>query len=216
MTELHGFRQAYDQIWQSTVIELEGQREQYQREMLAMSARLTMVADELVWQKRMGIVQSTLLLLCLGLVLFARPGNGYLEGPFMQQVMHKSQAALSRAGWESPLASPSPEGRSPVAMFRRKLWRSHTDPAGGSLTDGTDSRPETKDGPEVNVELPTPPGEEAMYTPESDDEPVAVDGEAEDEDETLDLRRVKSEVVLPPEIRTSEVAKEPPDLTDDT
>ncbi|KAF2768712.1 hypothetical protein EJ03DRAFT_251373, partial [Teratosphaeria nubilosa] len=72
MNELHGFRQAYDQLWQSTVIELEGQREQYQREMLALSTRLTLVADELVWQKRMGIVQSTLLLLCLSLVLFAR------------------------------------------------------------------------------------------------------------------------------------------------
>ena len=75
MKELHGFRQAYDQLWQSTVIELEGQREQHQREMVALSARLGMVADELVWQKRMGIVQSTLLLLCLGLVLFSRSGN---------------------------------------------------------------------------------------------------------------------------------------------
>ena len=111
MKELHGFRQAYDQLWQSTVIELEGQREQNRREMLALSSRLTMVADELVWQKRMGIVQSTLLLLCLGLVLFARAGNsqGYLEVPVvMQQMMNKSSAALSRAGWESPPASPSP------------------------------------------------------------------------------------------------------------
>ncbi|EMF12137.1 Sad1_UNC-domain-containing protein, partial [Sphaerulina musiva SO2202] len=72
MVELQGFRQAYDQLWQSTVIELEGQRETYQREMLALSSRLTMVADELVWQKRVGIVQSTLLLMCLVLVLFGR------------------------------------------------------------------------------------------------------------------------------------------------
>ncbi|KAF2207120.1 hypothetical protein CERZMDRAFT_26602, partial [Cercospora zeae-maydis SCOH1-5] len=72
MAELHGFRQAYDQLWQSTVIELENQRETHQREMLALSSRLTMVADELVWQKRMGIVQSALLLMCLALVLFGR------------------------------------------------------------------------------------------------------------------------------------------------
>jgi len=125
MSELNGFRQAYDQLWQGTVIELEGQREQYQREMLALSTRLTLVADELVWQKRMGIVQSTLLLLCLGLVLFARQSNGYLELPLVQQMMNKSQAAL-RAGWESERNSPSPPSRSPVGLFRRRVWRSST------------------------------------------------------------------------------------------
>lgn len=158
MTELHGFRQAYDQLWQSTVIELEGQRETYQREMLALSARLTMVADELVWQKRMGIVQSTLLLLCLALVLFGRSSNGYIEMPLMQQMMNRSTAAL-RAGWESPPNSPSPDSRSPVSLFRRKLWRSSTEPAGetGNLTDSEVSRPPSKDGPpNVLVEPPSP------------------------------------------------------------
>ncbi|KAF2720504.1 hypothetical protein K431DRAFT_199549, partial [Polychaeton citri CBS 116435] len=72
LAELQGFRQAYDQLWQSTVIELDGQKEQYQREMLVMSTRLSIVADELVWQKRMAIVQSTLVIICLGFVLFAR------------------------------------------------------------------------------------------------------------------------------------------------
>ncbi|KAK4501668.1 hypothetical protein PRZ48_007477 [Zasmidium cellare] len=157
MTELHGFRQAYDQLWQSTVIELEGQRETYQREMLALSARLTMVADELVWQKRMGIVQSTLLLLCLALVLFGRSSNGYIEMPLMQQMMNRSTAAL-RAGWESPPNSPSPDSRSPVSLFRRKLWRSSTEPAGenSNLTDSEVSRPQSKEGPNVLVEPPSP------------------------------------------------------------
>lgn len=159
MAELHGFRQAYDQLWQSTVIELENQREQYQREMLALSTRLTLVADELVWQKRMGIMQSTLLLLCLGLVLFGRQGNGYLELPLTQHLMLKSQAAL-RSGWESEANSPSPSSRSPVSLFRRKVWRSNTEPAGnGSVTDatGTESRPGTRDGgPDVQFEPPTP------------------------------------------------------------
>ncbi|KAK4894978.1 hypothetical protein LTR27_006845 [Elasticomyces elasticus] len=136
MTELHGFRQAYDQLWQGTVIELEGQREQYQREMLALSSRLTLVADELVWQKRMGIVQSTLLLVCLGLVLFARQGNtGYMESTLAQQLMSRSQAAI-RAGWESDPNSPSsPTSRSPVSIFRRKIWRSSTEPNGAISVD---------------------------------------------------------------------------------
>lgn len=168
MTELQGFRQAYDQLWQSTVIELEGQREQYQREMLALSTRLTFVADELVWQKRMGIVQSTLLLLCLGLVLFARHGNGYLDMTLAQQLMTKSQAAF-RGGWESEPNSPSPVSRSPVSVFRRRIWRSSTEPANGALSDGTDTRPQTRDGaPDVEIEPPTPPTEDGQAGAEED------------------------------------------------
>lgn len=165
MSELHGFRQAYDQLWQSTVIELEGQREAYQREMLALSSRLTLVADELVWQKRLGIVQSTLLLLCLALVLFGRGSNGYMEMPLMQHMMNRSTAAL-RAGWESPPNSPSPDSRSPVSIFRRKLWRSKTEPTGevSTLTDSEVSRPQSKEGPEVLVQPPSP----ASRGPQSD------------------------------------------------
>ncbi|CAK1365652.1 unnamed protein product [Cercospora beticola] len=180
MAELHGFRQAYDQLWQSTVIELEGQRETYQREMLALSSRLTMVADELVWQKRMGIVQSTLLLMCLALVLFGRSSNGALEVPLMQQLLNKSTTALS--GWDTPPLSPSPESRSPVSLFRRKLWRSSTAPADSQYASddggpgGVDSsRPVTREGrpqPEISVEAPSPPrgsGAEAQ-TDEWEDE----------------------------------------------
>jgi hypothetical protein len=208
--ELHGFRQAYDQLWQSTVLELEGQREQYQREMLVLSSRLTLVADELMWQKRMGIVQSGLLLLCLGLVLFARQGlQGYLEVPLMQQMMNKSSAALSRAGWESPPASPSPENRSPVALFRRKLWRSATEPervTSGHGTDGditgTDSRPDTRDGPNVDVfvEPPTPPpsrGVDSVGIGRYDD------ADADDEEDVLDPRESQSGPSTPTGTRDS-------------
>jgi hypothetical protein len=160
MTELHGFRQSYDQLWQSTVIELESQREQYQREMLALSSRLTLVADELVWQKRMGIVQSTLLLLCLALVLFNRgagaAGSSALE-PLLQHVLAKSSAAFG----DSPPNSPSPDSRSPVSLFRRRIWR-HSEPVSGNVsgnvTDGTESRPQSQGGPGMDVKLepPTP------------------------------------------------------------
>jgi hypothetical protein len=175
MGELQGFRQSYDQLWQSTVIELEGQREQYQREMLALSTRLTLVADELVWQKRMGIVQSTLLLLCLALALFSRTGNSALvEMPLLQQMMNRSQAAL-RSGWESPNGSRSPEdrspeNRSPVSLFRKKLWRHSVEPGSGHATDATDSRPESRDamlaGLDVTLRPPTPPD----HGSESEDE----------------------------------------------
>ncbi|KAF3770367.1 hypothetical protein M406DRAFT_87210, partial [Cryphonectria parasitica EP155] len=72
LSELRSVRQQYDQIWQSTVLALETQREQSDREIIALSSRLNLLADEVVFQKRMAIFQSVLLLCCLLLVLFSR------------------------------------------------------------------------------------------------------------------------------------------------
>jgi hypothetical protein len=71
-SELRGIRMQYDQIWQSTVIALESQREQSERDIVALSTRLNLLADEVVFQKRMAIVQAVLLLCCLFLVIFSR------------------------------------------------------------------------------------------------------------------------------------------------
>ncbi|KUJ19793.1 uncharacterized protein LY89DRAFT_611633, partial [Mollisia scopiformis] len=76
LDELRHFRQQYDEIWQSTVISLESQREESRREILAISSRLNILADEVVFQKRMSIVQSVLVLLCLGLVIFTHVSGG--------------------------------------------------------------------------------------------------------------------------------------------
>jgi hypothetical protein len=70
--ELREVRTLYDQIWQSTIIALETQREQTEREIVALSTRVGVLADEVVFQKRMAIVQSVLLLGCLVLVIFSR------------------------------------------------------------------------------------------------------------------------------------------------
>ncbi|KAK2605394.1 hypothetical protein N8I77_008233 [Diaporthe amygdali] len=64
-SELRRVREDYDQIWQSTVIALETQREQSQRDIIALR-------DEVIFQKRMAIFQSVLLLCCLVLVVFSR------------------------------------------------------------------------------------------------------------------------------------------------
>jgi hypothetical protein len=75
LLEVKSFRNMYDQLWQSTVIELESMKGRQKSEMEEIGTRLSLMADELVWQKRMAVVQSTLLLLCLGLVLFVRSGT---------------------------------------------------------------------------------------------------------------------------------------------
>ncbi|KAL2017301.1 hypothetical protein VTK56DRAFT_2324 [Thermocarpiscus australiensis] len=79
LSELRNVRTQYDQIWQSTVIALETQREQSEREIVALTSRLNVLADEVVFQKRMAILQSVLLLSCLVLVIFSRGGLAALD-----------------------------------------------------------------------------------------------------------------------------------------
>ncbi|KAL8947106.1 MAG: hypothetical protein Q9222_006573, partial [Ikaeria aurantiellina] len=72
LNEVREFRTQYDQIWQSTVIELSSQRQQSQQEINALSTRLTLLADELLFQKRIAILQFALIVICLVLVFFSR------------------------------------------------------------------------------------------------------------------------------------------------
>ncbi|CZT05084.1 hypothetical protein WAI453_005415 [Rhynchosporium graminicola] len=111
LDELRQFRQQYDEIWQSTVISLESQRDESRREILAISSRLNILADEVVFQKRMSIVQSVLLLLCLALVIFSRVSGGGIHGANIDVPSAFSRARLlSGFPVESPLESP---GESP-------------------------------------------------------------------------------------------------------
>ncbi|KAK1781662.1 UNC-like C-terminal-domain-containing protein [Copromyces sp. CBS 386.78] len=107
LTELRNVRQQYDQIWQSTVIALETQREQTEREVVALSGRLNVLADEVVFQKRMAILQSVLLLSCLVLVIFNNRtggGNGSGGGNAISNNGGGVGRPNSRGGWfDSPV-----------------------------------------------------------------------------------------------------------------
>ena len=89
-SELRGIRMQYDQIWQSTVIALESQREQSERDIVALSTRLNLLADEVVFQKRMAIVQAVLLLCCLFLVIFSRG----VPIPYLAPLLEQSNNAV--------------------------------------------------------------------------------------------------------------------------
>ncbi len=95
LSELRNVRTQYDQIWQSTVIALETQREQNEREIVALSTRLNILADEVVFQKRMAILQSVLLLSCLVLAIFSR---GYVPSPLDNLGMNPQAALCSGFG----------------------------------------------------------------------------------------------------------------------
>ena len=104
LSELRDFRSQYDQIWQSTVLELSAQRESSQNEVLALSARISLLADEMVFQKRIAILQFALILICLALVIFPRNGSAahYLELPTL--ALNRSSSSLSGFGphFETP------------------------------------------------------------------------------------------------------------------
>ena len=154
LIELRDFRHQYDQIWQSTVLELSSQREQSQHEVLALSARLSLLADEIVFQKRMAIVQFGLILLCLGLIIFSRHSSQatYLElPPMVQNAINKSSANLSRhvPTFESPPTSPSstrPPSR--YGLFRG-LTHGRSPSEESRLDDGRKS-------PDIEYSPPTP------------------------------------------------------------
>jgi len=119
LAELRQFGEQYDQIWQSTVFELESQKDLLRRETAALSSRLTLLADELVFQKRMAIVQSVLLLLCLGLVLFSR----YLPGGIILPQTHNinSKRGLDHS-FDNVPSSPL-QHRTSTSPRQRRMWR---------------------------------------------------------------------------------------------
>ncbi|KAL8647540.1 MAG: hypothetical protein Q9210_005496 [Variospora velana] len=94
LSEVREFRTQYDQIWQSTVLELSSQRQQSQSEIAALSTRLTLLADELLFQKRIAILQFLLILLCLGLAIFSR-GSSFAGPEYLEHVVSFNKSSLS-------------------------------------------------------------------------------------------------------------------------
>lgn len=131
LNELRDFRQQYDQLWQSTVIELESQREQYQQETIAINSRLAILADELIFQKRMSILQMFLILVCLGLVLFSRGTmHNYMDIPIVQSMLTRSPSSrwISVPSLQTPSTSP-PQTRPSSSHLTKPITsvlKSHT------------------------------------------------------------------------------------------
>jgi Sad1 / UNC-like C-terminal len=163
LNELRDFRQQYDHLWQSTVIELDAQREQSQREVIAINTRLGILADELVFQKRMAILQSILVLICIGLVLFSRGSvNSYLEHPLVQNMLTRSATLKMRSSFfDTP--NLSPESTRPNSAYKvpgktaYSILKGHQRNLSGDSQDGLDN-------PAIAYSPPTP----ASYDGQSD------------------------------------------------
>jgi len=157
LNELRDFRQQYDQLWQSTVIELELQRERYERDNEAINTRIGILADEVIFQRRMAIMQMILILVCLVLVLFSRGAiNNYLELPIVQNVLAKSPSSK----WLNLSGDPPNRPTQPVRARSAHVLRSDRSGIlkGHRRMLSGDSVSDTQGGPEVYAP-PTPVSE---------------------------------------------------------
>lgn len=185
ITELKHYRNLYEQLWQSTVIEIEGIKEKQNKDIGEIGARLSMMADELVWQKRMAVVQSTLLLLCLGLVLFARSGTmgAATDMPIVQQLGTKYSSFF-----DSPPQRQMENGADRRRRTFRSMWRSDTSAGlsdrsgqGRSAISDIDSD-DARSPVQIEYSPPTPntpgglEGEQCMIDSQSESSPPYING----------------------------------------
>ncbi|MCJ1360372.1 MAG: hypothetical protein MMC33_010377 [Icmadophila ericetorum] len=213
LSELRDFRMQYEQIWQSTVLELSSQREQSQRDLIALSARLSLLADEILFQKRVMIIQFFLVLLCLGLVIFSRnagaaSGPAYLElQAAVRDMVGKPGASFSRYLGQAdspPPESPTSRPTSRYGFFGRAMNHMRSPSSESTLLNG-----EERKSPSIEYSPPTPvsneDNEQLDETPEEIDEEEEVE---EEEDQHNDLATPETDLnirrtVSDPEISTT-------------
>ncbi|OJJ48865.1 hypothetical protein ASPZODRAFT_60310 [Penicilliopsis zonata CBS 506.65] len=125
LNELKQFREQYDQVWKSVAVELEHQRFQYHQEIHSLSAQLGVLADELVFQKRVAVIQSIMVLFCFGLVLFNRgAGSSSIEFPIVQNMVSRSYSLRSSSPF---FGSPSAKDTRGHRRHRRVLSEDSAD-----------------------------------------------------------------------------------------
>lgn len=147
LSELKEFREQYDHVWKSVAFEFEHQRMRYHQEVHSLSAQLGVLADELVFQKRVTMIQSIMVLCCFAVVLFSRGSVGtYMEFPRVQRMVARSYSLRSSSPpFESPSASPG--STRPTSSYQHSAHRRN-------LSDSSSG--DSPNSPEVAYIPPTP------------------------------------------------------------
>lgn len=148
LNELKEFREQYDHVWKSVAFEFEHQRMRYQQEVTSISSQLGVLADELVFQKRVTVIQSIMVLCCFALVLFSRGSvSNYMEFPRVQRMVNRSYSLRSSSPiFASPSASPG--STRPASSHRESGHRRN-------LSDSSSSQ-DSPTSPRVQYIPPTP------------------------------------------------------------
>lgn len=149
LNELKEFREQYDYVWKSVAFEFEHQRMRYHQEVHSLSAQLGVLADELVFQKRVTMIQSIMVLCCFAVVLFSRGSVGtYMEFPRVQRMVARSYSLRSSSPpFESPSASPG--STRPTSSYQEHSAHRR------NLSDSSSSQ-DIPNSPEVAYVPPTP------------------------------------------------------------
>ncbi|KAJ5775250.1 uncharacterized protein N7511_000261 [Penicillium nucicola] len=166
LTELKEFRDQYDLVWKSVALEFEHQRMQYHQELHSLSAQLGVLADELVFQKRVIVIQSIMVLCCFALVLFSRGSvSNYMEFPGVQRMVTRSYSLRSSSPiFASASPSASPSSTRPTSSYRQNV---------GHHRNLSDSSEESATSPTVAYVPPTPTSDSS---PEPEEEtPLKMD-----------------------------------------
>ncbi|KAJ5087853.1 hypothetical protein N7456_011469 [Penicillium angulare] len=165
LSELKEFREQYDHVWNSVAFEFEHQRMRYHSEVHALSAQLGVLADELVFQKRVTIIQSIMVLCCFALVLFSRGSVGnYMEFPRVQRMVARSYSLRDSSPISASLSA-SPGSTRPTSSYRENETHRR------NLSDSSSSQdsPASQSAPYIPP-TPTSPISQDMR-PEKSDEP---------------------------------------------
>ena len=104
-TELLRFKGEYDQLWQSTVLELAAQREEGRREREVLAEHVRLLAEEVVSQKRIVAVQAGLMLVCLGVVLLGQFGMGTVFGGSAFSPTYNKRGSINGLGRQQDYAN---------------------------------------------------------------------------------------------------------------
>ena len=205
LNELKQFREQYDQVWRSVVFEFEHQRIQYHQEIYALSSQLGVLADELVFQKRVSVFQSMMVIFCFVLVLFSRGTvSNYIEFPSVQNMVSRSYSFRSPSPMFGSSPTESPSSTRP-ASSRRDMQAHHR----------RNSSDDSRDAPDIAYSPPTPssssseeaqkvraeqdtlrvPDAEAPITRSRSTPPVLRGSDGIDEDETGRARADSPEIV---------------------
>lgn len=149
LNELKEFREQYDHVWKSVAFEFEHQRVRYHQEVHSLSAQLGVLADELVFQKRVTMIQSIMVLCCFAVVLFSRGSvSTYMEFPRVQRMVARSYSLRSSSPpFESPSASPG--STRPTSSYQEHSAHRR------NLSDSSSSQ-DSPNSPEVAYIPPTP------------------------------------------------------------
>lgn len=111
LTEIRHLQAQYDQLWQSTVLEFSAQRESSRQEIVALSDRLSLLADETLFQKRIAILQSMLILLCLSLIIFTRASSFSSSTSFFSSTSSSPRPSTPHDAAYAELSSSPPSSR---------------------------------------------------------------------------------------------------------